>query len=127
MPRLIDRVPVPDRPSEVIVGRERVRLRADQIIVWLAITRQLNEPPRPTSTPFPAILDTGHSHTLALQERHLVDWAGVRPDALRLFGNVRDRERGSRLELRTGIIWVYRNRPGSREHVADHEPFPLGA
>lgn len=126
MPRLIDRVPVPERPSEVVVRGERVRLRGDQIVVWLAITRKLDEPPGTTASPFPAILDTGHTHSLSLQERHLVDWAEMRPDSLRRFGGVRDRDRGQRLDLLAATIWVYRNAPGSRERLADQAPFPLG-
>jgi hypothetical protein len=126
MPRLIDRVPIPETPSEVVVRGERVRLRADQIIVWLVITPKLDDPPRPTSTPFPAILDTGHTHSLSLQERHLVDWAGVRPEGLRRFGAVRDRDRGHRLELLMATIWVYRNQPSSRERLSDRPPIPLG-
>jgi hypothetical protein len=126
MPRLIDRVPVPERPSEVVVRGEPVRLRADQIVVWLAITRKLGEPPRPTAFPFPAILDTGHTHSLSLQERHLTDWAGVRPNDLRPFGAVRDRDRGHRLELRVATIWLYLNQKRSRERLADRPPFPLG-
>jgi len=126
MPRLLDRVPIPERPIEVVVHGERVRLRAHQIVVWVAITQRLDRPPRPTMAPFPAILDTGHTHSLALQQRHLIDWAGVRPDALRHFGAVRDRDRGRRLELRAATIWAFRNQPGSREQLADRPPVPLG-
>ena len=39
----------------------------------------------------------------------------------------RDRDRARRLELRTAIIWVYRNHSGSRDRVADRPPIPLGA
>ena len=118
MPRLIDGLPIPERPSEVVVRGERIRLRAHQIIVWVAISRRLDEPPRPTTAPFPAILDTGHTLSLSLQERHLIEWAGFRPDVLPPFGAARDRERGRRVELRAATIWVYRNQRGSREKMA---------
>lgn len=123
MPRLLDRTPIPESSSETVVRGERVRLRANQIILWLTITPRLDRPPNPAAVRFPAILDTGHTHTLALQERHLVNWAGLWPDALPVSGAVRDR--GRRVILRAATIWIYANQPESRDRLADRPPFRL--
>jgi hypothetical protein len=38
MPRLLDRSPFSEDPSEVVVRGERIRVRADQIILWVSLT-----------------------------------------------------------------------------------------
>src|SRR5436309_3224171 len=65
------------------------------------------------------ILDTGHTHSLSLHERHLTEWAGLRPESLAVFAAVR--ERGQRLSLRAANIWVHPNEPGERR-VSDRPP-----
>jgi hypothetical protein len=113
MPRLLDRLPIPAAPSEVVVRGERVRLRADQIILWVTLTLRRVTVPNPSARPFPAILDTGHSHTFSIQERQLAEWAGLHPDALTVVGAVRDR--GQRVVLRAANVWAHPNAPGSRD------------
>jgi hypothetical protein len=123
MPRLLDRMPFPELPGEVVVRNERVRIRADQIIVWISLSLRRVTEQHPAAVPFPAILDTGHSHSFALSERHLTEWAGLRPDALAVRGAVR--ERGQRIVLRTANVWVHPNEPGSRERLAARPPYLL--
>ena len=113
MPTLLDRTPFPDTPAELVVRGERVRVRSDQIIVWIGLTLERAKAPNPLAVPFPAILDTGHTHNLAIHERHLREWAGLRPDVLAERGAVR--HRGQRLSLRIANIWVHPNRRGTRE------------
>ena len=125
MPRLLDRSPLPPRPSEVVVLGERVRLRANQIIVWITLTRPRLKEPNPAALPFPAIPDTGHTHTFSIQHRHLAEWAGIGPDGLPPVGHVR--ERGHRIQLRLANIWVHPNVPRSRDRLADRPPHPVGA
>src|SRR5262245_17265708 len=116
MPRLLDRSPFPEDPSEVLVRGERVRIRPDQIILWVTLTRKDVEEPNPSAVPFPVILDTGHNHNFSNHERHLIDWAGLRPSALRVIGPVRDR--GQRILLRAANIWVHPNEPHQRDRLA---------
>ena len=74
MPHLLDRMPFPNEPGEVVVRDERVRVRANQIILWVSLTLGRVKTANPTAIPFPVILDTGHTHSLSIQERHLIEW-----------------------------------------------------
>jgi hypothetical protein len=125
MPILIDRVPIPEVTSEIVFREERVRVRGDQIIAWVTLTRALTGVRDPRLVPFPAILDTGHNDTFSIQERHLVEWAGLDPTSLPRAAAARDR--GLRLTLRTAEIWVHRNQPGTRDRLAAAEPYGLSA
>jgi hypothetical protein len=78
------------------------------------------EEPNPSAVPFPVILDTGHNHTFSIHERHLLDWAGFRPDSLGVLGPIRDR--GQRVLLRMANIWVHANVPRHRDRLADRPP-----
>ena len=125
MPRLLDRMPFPGEPGEIAVRGERIRVRADQIIVWVSLSVRDAVEQNSAVVPFPAILDTGHNHSFSIQERHLIEWAGVRPEALATRGFIRDRTQ--RVVLRHGNIWMHANEAGSREDVADQPPFLLRA
>jgi hypothetical protein len=120
MPRLIDRSPFPKDPSEVVVRGERVRLRANQIILWVSLTTEAAGEPNPSAAPFPAILDAGHNHSFSIHERHLVGWAGLRPAALDLIDHTR--HLGRDIPLRAAKIWVHPNEPRHRERLADRPP-----
>ena len=120
MPTLLDRMPFFTHDDEVVVRGERVRLRSNQNILWVSLTRPQVKPANPAAIPFPVILDTGHTHSLAIQERHLVAWAGFRPDALPSLHHIRDR--GQRVPLREANIWVHPNVRGSRDELADRPP-----
>ena len=102
MPRLLDRMPFSAHADEVVVRGERVRVRADQIILWVSLTLRQVKSANPAAIPFPVVLDTGHTHSLALHERHLIEWAGFRPDALTSSHHIR--ERGQRIPLRKANI-----------------------
>ncbi len=118
-------MPFESAAGEVIVRGARVPIRADQIIVWVSLTRWLVKEPNPAAVPFPAILDTGYSHSFAISERHLSDWAGLRPEALDVRNAVRDR--GQKVFLREANVWIHPNAPGQREQLADQPPYWLDA
>lgn len=120
MPRLLNRMPFLNHEDEVIVRGERVRLRANQIVLWVSLTQPQVKAAIPAAIPFPVVLDTGHTHSLAIQERHLVEWAGFRPDALSPLNHVR--ERGQRVPLREANIWVHPNVRGVRDALAERSP-----
>ena len=113
-------MPFSENPSEVTVRGDQVLVRGNQIIVWVTLTLQHIDIPNPSAVPFPAILDTGHSHSFSLNERHLVDWAGLRPEALRALSAVRDR--GQRLSLRAANFWVHPNESGRRDLQSGESP-----
>jgi hypothetical protein len=67
--KILDRLPVYQENAFISVREEAVEVFRNQIVVWLSIGDTLR--------PFPAILDTGHSHNLSMAQRHLERWAGV--------------------------------------------------
>src|SRR5258708_516366 len=68
--KILDRLPIYQEDTLITVHGEAVQVWKNQIIVWLS----LQDPARP----FPAILDTGHSHNLSLTRRQLDRWTGAR-------------------------------------------------
>lgn len=97
MPRLLDCVPFLADASEISFRGERIRVRANQILLWISLTERDVKNSNPRAIPFPAILDTGFNHSFAIQQRHLNEWAGIRPDAMGSVSNLRDR--GQRIPL----------------------------
>jgi hypothetical protein len=125
MPYLLDFMPFSEEPGEVSIRGERVRIRANQIILWVTLSLQRVKAANLLATPFPAILDTGHNHTFSIHERHLTEWAGLRPDLLIALGTSRDR--GQRILLRAANIWIHPNERGSRERLAERSPHLIEA
>jgi hypothetical protein len=68
--KILDRLPIPDRPYIISVGEDLVQVHRNQIIVWLSINDVLR--------PLPAILDTGHGHNLSISEKQLSRWSGAK-------------------------------------------------
>lgn len=103
-----------------MVRGEPILVRANQIILWVTLAHQRFRFPNPYAIPFPVILDTGHTHSFALHERHLVEWAGLQPEMLDISGEVRDR--GRRLFLRTANIWIHLNQSRDQNLLERHSP-----
>ncbi len=125
MPILLNRMPFSEYPSHVTVNGEPILVRADQIILWVTLGLQRLKIPNPSAKPFPVILDTGHTHSFSIHERHLVEWAGLQSDALQILSGVRDR--GQRLLQRAANIWVHSNQRGEREKLEDQPPHRVEA
>lgn len=66
--KLLDRLPIYERPALIDVQSDVYQVWQSQIIVWVSLAETLK--------PFPAILDTGHSHNLSIAQHHL---ESVRP------------------------------------------------
>lgn len=113
MPKLLDRMPFPNSRAVVQAPVGLIRLRPDQLIVWVSLTHSRVDVPNPRAVPFPVILDTGFSHSLAIRERHLIDWGGLRPDML--MSRAATRDRGTRVSLHVANVWAHPNRRGTRE------------
>jgi hypothetical protein len=95
--RILDRLPIARLDTLAFVGAENVRLKKDEIIVWVSVTRKTNVAWNPATPRFPAIVDTGHTHNFAIQHQHLVRWAGIQPELLKPIGSIR--HDGKRLPL----------------------------
>ena len=109
--KILDRLPVIAEETEGFVGDERMRFHKEQIIIWMSITPADSDDPPSGLHRFPVILDTGHSFYFAMQEQHLLRWAGFSPGNLPVTGHIR--HRGERVELRKAKLWLHQNEPGS--------------
>ncbi len=67
--RIIDRLPVYSEDTIITVQGEPLQVWKNQVVVWLSV----QSPARP----FPAILDTGHSHNLSISQRQFNRWTGA--------------------------------------------------
>lgn len=67
--RILDRLPIDSEPALIRVQDDVIQVWRNQIIVWLSI----GGVPRV----FPAILDTGHSHNLAIGRRQFDRWCSA--------------------------------------------------
>lgn len=72
--KILDRLPISDRPHVITVGEDAVQVNRNQIIVWVSINDVLRT--------FPAILDTGHGHNFTITEELLRRWAGAELERL---------------------------------------------
>jgi len=120
MPYLLNRMPFLEDPGEVVIRGERVRIRAIQIILWVTLSLRRVRSTNPLAIPFPAILDTGHTHTFSIHGRHLTEWAGLQPDNLPVLATIRERDR--RILLRAANIWVHPNERCVRDKLTDGPP-----
>lgn len=91
--KILDRLPITERPALITVQGEAVAVYRNQILIWVSIGDVLR--------PFPAILDTGHSHNFSISESQLHRWSGV---ALKKIGELEiDRERVSQFAAEVSI------------------------
>jgi hypothetical protein len=122
MPVILNRLPISERDTVAFVGAEQIRLRADQIIVWVSLAVRDVLSGTAEMRRFPALLDTGMNHFFALQERHLTQWAELALNQLDIVGHIR--ERGQTLSLYAASLFVYPNKAGNIE-LAEQISFRL--
>lgn len=93
MARILERLPIPTKDTVAFVGQEAVTIHAFEIPVWVSLAvRDVMDAGR--LPPFPALLDTAHTHYFSIREEHHVRWAGLSPDVLHLgWGSVRQQGR----------------------------------
>lgn len=123
MPAIIRNIPFFARPTTVQVRGRSVRVKHDQIIVWVSVSemglRQLHrDTPR-----LPAILDTGSNHNFVIRRSQLLQWAGIHPEYLRNLGPTR--LHGRTLPQLAANVWLHPNRTGLRDEFAGEPPFLL--
>jgi hypothetical protein len=123
MPSILKRLPIPEHDDIAFVGTEHVRIKACEAIVWVSLTLKKSLTWDPATPCFPAILDIGHTHNFSIQDQHLIRWAGVRPDSLRILGQVR--QAGKRLPRCAAHIWLHHNVGGTRDRLEDVPPHRL--
>jgi hypothetical protein len=102
---IIDRLPIPTLGSRVTTPDGVEEVKPFQVVVWVGLSPM--DHLEPLAPRFPAILDTGLNHNLAIRREHLDRWTGL---ALPVLGSV---EIGKRQVPRLAAsVWIYRNEPG---------------
>ena len=106
--KILDRLPLSERRSEVWAPDGLVTVKPYQIIVTVSLgARELVEPD-PGLPRFPAILDTGNNHNFAISEPHLRTWARITLAGPRSHIRVQ----GRRVPLINAGLWLFPNEPG---------------
>lgn len=118
--RILDRLPVSDKPVQSEVRGEPLKLKPFQIMIQVTVSGIPTWDARTSIVP--ALLDTGNNHNSSIQERHLTRWVGIHFQSLPFLGKIR--EGGQTPSLRFANLWIHRNRSGSRD-LRVGEPFLL--
>ena len=69
MSLILDRCPFYEEATEVDTPTGLVLIRSYQIVAWISLSVR-----GVLSRPFPAVLDTGHSHNFSIKVEHLELW-----------------------------------------------------
>ena len=105
--KILDRLPIFDEPALIHVHGNVYQVWKNQAIIWVSFAETL--------LPFPAILDTGHSHNLSIARRHMKLWG--RSDAKQI-GHARIA--GHLIPRYASELFVHRNLPGTPQLSGMH-------
>ena len=110
--KILDRLPIYEGPAIIPVGDEMIQVWQNQAIVWLSLQDALR--------PFPAILDTGHSHDLSISRRHLERWTGANLPQIgwTRIGMEKVPQYGTK-------VFLHRNAPGTRQRSGQTHPLQM--
>src|ERR1700684_124687 len=87
MPTILRELPFFDHRTDAEFDGRSIPIKADQIMVWVGITEGEQTAFDPRRSGFPAILDTGLSHTFSIRGEHLIRWVGLDPRWLERLGD----------------------------------------
>jgi hypothetical protein len=93
------------------------------MLAWVSIHLTGTHEPDQNIPRFPALLDTGNNVDVAIQDRHLREWAGLDPRLMLSFGDMRINERVA--ARRRATVWLYPNIPCRMEVDGEKPPFRL--
>jgi hypothetical protein len=124
MPTILRDLPFSDRPTEAEFDGRYIPIKADQIMVWVGITEDEQTEFDPRRPVFPAILDTGLSHSFSVRAEHLIRWAGIDPRWLKRAGKVQISE--ETVPLYRADVWLHGNERGKSDRAAGIKPFQFG-
>ena len=105
--KILDRLPIYEEPTLIEVRGEADQVWKNQAIVWVRLAEVL--------APFPAILDTGHSHNLSIARRHIERWG---PRDLKPIGYAKIA--GHLVPRYSSESFVGRNKPGRWEFAGTY-------
>jgi hypothetical protein len=106
--KILERLPIYDEPTLIDVQGEVYQIWKNQAIVWVSFAETL--------TPFPAILDTGHSHNLSIARRHVKLWG---PSHVKQIGHAKIA--GHVVPRYSSDLFLHRNLPGTRQLSGIHK------
>jgi hypothetical protein len=124
MPRILRDRPFSPEPTVISQpGLPVISVVANQIVVWVSISRRETESLPVTAPRIPAVLDTGFTGTFLVQERQLSEWCGIPVDRLPRSGSIRIG--GATLPIHAASVWLCPNLPGRRDEMRGGEPLRL--
>ncbi len=104
--KILDRLPIADRPHLVSVQGDVAEIYRNQIVVWVSIGDLMR--------PFPALLDTGHSHNFSISRDQLRLWSG---EKLEKIGELE--LGGARVSQYQTELRIHSNVPGRTERSGE--------
>jgi hypothetical protein len=120
MPTLVRRLPYFDVETLVPSPGAVVPVYRDQIVLWVSLAEPGTVLPRDTPR-FPALLDPGTNHNFLIQERHLIDWAGLDRRSLTLLNVAK--VNGRLTPVYEANVWLHPIIPGKRDPSPTSHPF----
>jgi hypothetical protein len=123
MSAILRKLPFSQTDDIAFVRGDNVRIKAYQIIAWVSLSLKGMEVLEAGTPSFPAIIDPGHNHNFSIQEGHVIEWAGLRPQTLPLIGHIREGAR--QVPLQGANVWIHPNEPGQRDRFASRIPHCL--
>jgi hypothetical protein len=118
MSLILDRCPICEEATEVDSPTGPVLIRSYQIVAWVSLSVRGT-----LSPPFPAILDTGHSHNFSIKEEHLELWTGLHAHEIQTIGHARVNKQ--LVELKGAALAIYLNTLGRRDVPRERPPYRL--
>jgi hypothetical protein len=118
MSLILDRCPFYEEVTEVDTPSGPILIRSYQIVAWVGLSIR-----GVLSRPFPAVLDTGHSHNFSIKEEHLELWAGLPAHEIQTIGHARVNKQ--LVELKDAAVAFYPNTPGERDVLRGKSPHLL--
>ena len=109
--KVLDRLPIYNEPTLINVQGDVYQVWQNQVILWVSLAEDLQ--------PFPAILDTGHSHNFSIARHHLDRWGG---QALKQIGEAKIG--GFTVPRYASELYIHRNAPGTNR-LRDRYPLRM--
>jgi hypothetical protein len=98
-------------------------VRPYQIVFWVSVSKPGRIDSTKLSRPFPVVFDTGFTQELLIDESDLQMFTGLRKQSFLQTGKTR--VAGRDVPIFDADLWVYRNRPGERDHYDRTSPFRI--
>ena len=105
MATIIRDLPYFDKQTTVTVRGREYPVFSHQIALWVSVSPKGLETLDPNTPRFPAVFDTGFTHTYLIQADQLQPWTGLPPERLKQLGHFR--AYGERVPLHAANVWLH--------------------